>query len=331
MAAPRHNPPHADSDDDSDAEPVGTLSRAEAVRPRRPVRRVGRARARRPRSVEDRGRDVVRHRATKCMQRGDLLTPNLAGEPFVDRPPLVYALAAADRQRSRRGSCRAHDAARLAAGAAARAHAAAARARPASELNGRKFRWMPVLLFVGSVGLVGPRAPAVARARAAARNRRRALRLRARAAASGRRRRAAGPRDAGSHSCRRGFLGPLWLVVTALALPARLRGVAHARYATTVAVALAIALPLCARVAARACAARARASRRLVGAQSSADYFAPLSPTATGRSRRSCSRTCSWFAWPALPLVLWTLWTRGRGFNGGLATPASSFPARSRS
>ena len=28
-----------------------------------------------------------------------------------------------------------------------------------------------------------------------------------------------------------------------------------------------------------------------------------------------------WFAWPALPLVLWTLFTRGRGFNGGLATP----------
>ncbi len=27
-----------------------------------------------------------------------------------------------------------------------------------------------------------------------------------------------------------------------------------------------------------------------------------------------------WFAWPALPLVLWTIFTRGRGFNGGLAT-----------
>ena len=28
-----------------------------------------------------------------------------------------------------------------------------------------------------------------------------------------------------------------------------------------------------------------------------------------------------WFAWPALPLALWTLWIRGRGFNGGLGPP----------
>jgi hypothetical protein len=34
-----------------------------------------------------------------------------------------------------------------------------------------------------------------------------------------------------------------------------------------------------------------------------------------------------WFAWPALPLVLWTLWIRGRGFNGGLADPGLQAPA----
>ncbi len=42
--------------------PSGPLPRAEAVRPRRAVRRVGRAGPRRPRSVEDRGRDDVRRR-----------------------------------------------------------------------------------------------------------------------------------------------------------------------------------------------------------------------------------------------------------------------------
>ena len=31
-------------------------------------------------------------------------------------------------------------------------------------------------------------------------------------------------------------------------------------------------------------------------------------------------------AWPALPLVLWTMWTRGRGFNGGLGTPGIELP-----
>ncbi len=51
------------------------------------------------------------------MQRGDGLAPQLAGEPFVDRPPLVYAAAAGSghllsgccppttRRESRPGSC----------------------------------------------------------------------------------------------------------------------------------------------------------------------------------------------------------------------------------
>jgi len=33
-----------------------------------------------------------------------------------------------------------------------------------------------------------------------------------------------------------------------------------------------------------------------------------------------------WFAWPALPLALWTLWLRGRGYNGGLAQPGIALP-----
>ena len=33
-----------------------------------------------------------------------------------------------------------------------------------------------------------------------------------------------------------------------------------------------------------------------------------------------------WFAWPALPLIAWMVWTRGRGFNGGLAQPSVQIP-----
>src|SRR5207237_213466 len=33
-----------------------------------------------------------------------------------------------------------------------------------------------------------------------------------------------------------------------------------------------------------------------------------------------------WFAWPALPLALWTLWIRARGFNGGLASAGIELP-----
>ncbi|HKU86570.1 MAG TPA: hypothetical protein VJV77_09555, partial [Casimicrobiaceae bacterium] len=38
------------------------------------------------------------------------------------------------------------------------------------------------------------------------------------------------------------------------------------------------------------------------------------------------ARNLLWFAWPALPLIAWTLWTRGRGFSGGLAQPAVQIP-----
>ena len=38
------------------------------------------------------------------------------------------------------------------------------------------------------------------------------------------------------------------------------------------------------------------------------------------------ARNLLWFAWPALPLIAWMLWTRGRGFNGGLAQPSVQIP-----
>ena len=63
--------------------------------------------------------------------------------------------------------------------------------------------------------------------------------------------------------------------------------------------------------------------------ESSADYFALF---AAEQRRRPVYylKNLLWFAWPALPLVLWTLWTRGRGFNGGLrdARRAASGSAR---
>src|SRR5207248_8613538 len=34
-----------------------------------------------------------------------------------------------------------------------------------------------------------------------------------------------------------------------------------------------------------------------------------------------------WFAWPALPLALWTLWLRGRGYNGRLSSAGVVLPA----
>jgi 4-amino-4-deoxy-L-arabinose transferase-like glycosyltransferase len=38
-------------------------------------------------------------------------------------------------------------------------------------------------------------------------------------------------------------------------------------------------------------------------------------------------RNVVWFAWPAVPLILWTLWIRARGFNGGWRDPGVVVPA----
>ena len=63
----------------------------------------------------------------------------------------------------------------------------------------------------------------------------------------------------------------------------------------------------------------------MVGAQVDPAFWAGL-----GGDPLFLAKNLPWFAWPALPLALWTLWTRGRGFNGGLASPRSSFRRRWR-
>jgi hypothetical protein len=87
----------------------------------------------------------------EMLEGSDFITPNLAGEPFVDRPPLVYALAAVT-GRLAAGILSAHDAARLAAGLllGVTLYCLAITGR---ELFGKDFRWMPVLIFIGCVGL----------------------------------------------------------------------------------------------------------------------------------------------------------------------------------
>src|SRR5215831_7098608 len=89
--------------------------------------------------------------AYDMMQRGDILVPRLAGEPFVDRPPLVYAAAAASAA-AFSPLLPMPDAARLAA-AIVLGLTMLLVAAAATELYGRDFRWMAVLLFIGSVGL----------------------------------------------------------------------------------------------------------------------------------------------------------------------------------
>jgi 4-amino-4-deoxy-L-arabinose transferase-like glycosyltransferase len=260
--------------------------------------------------------------AYEMIQRGDALVPRLAGEPFADRPPLVYAAAAASAA-AFSPLLPMPDAARLAA-AVVLVLTMILIAATATELHGREFRWMAVLLFIGSVGLWD---------RAHQLSPEQGLMLGVTAALYGfalaLRRPIGGGIALGIGIAvaflSRGFLGPLWLVATAVVLPIAFASWRTRRYALTAAVAFAIALVL---GSAWPMALWWRAPDHLHAwwaMQSLSDYFAPLSTTSSG-DPMYLVKNLPWFAWPALPLVLWTLWTRGRGFNGGLGTPGVQLP-----
>jgi len=260
--------------------------------------------------------------AYEMLQRGDPLVPRLAGEPFVDRPPLAYAAAAAAAA-AFGPLLPLHDAARLTA-AVVLALTMLLLGAAAAELYGRALHWTAVLLFIGSVGLwdrahqLSPELGLLLGIAAALYGFSLALR-----------KPAAGGVILGLGAAiaflSRGFLGPVWLVLTALALPAAFAAWRTRGYALTLAVAIVVAVPL---GAAWPLALLARAPEHLHAwwaLQSPGDYFAPLAANATG-DPLFLAKNLPWYAWPALPLTLWTLWTRGRGFNGGLATPGVQLP-----
>jgi 4-amino-4-deoxy-L-arabinose transferase-like glycosyltransferase len=124
----------------------------------------------------------------------------------------------------------------------------------------------------------------------------------------------------------RGMLGPVWLIVSALLLPLVDKPWRTRAYALTLIVALAVALPL-ALAWPLALHARDPALFALwwkgetlgnyVAFFGNSDEFAP----------GYYLKNLLWFAWPSLPLILWMLWTRGRGFNGGLRDPGVQVPA----
>jgi 4-amino-4-deoxy-L-arabinose transferase-like glycosyltransferase len=258
----------------------------------------------------------------ETLHGGDLATPNLVGEPFVDRPPAVYALATLTAELAGRVLPE-HDAARLAAGVLL-ALTIWLLALTGHELIGRNFRWMPSLLLVGSVGLwdrahqLAPELGLLAGVAIAQYGFALALR-----------RPAAGGAVLGLGTAfaflARGFMGPVWLVATAIALPLAFGSWRNRRYAATAAVALAVALPLSAAWPLSLAVSSPPEFAAWWGAQAWTDWFGPLSPKAPA-DPVVLLKNLPWFAWPALPLAAWTLWMRGRGFNGGLATPAIELP-----
>jgi 4-amino-4-deoxy-L-arabinose transferase-like glycosyltransferase len=260
--------------------------------------------------------------AHDVLSNGDWLTPQLAGAPVAVRPPLFYALAAASAA-TLQPSLALHDGARV-ANALCLGLTLWLLALAGRELYGRAFRWLPVLVFIGCIGLwdrAHALAPEIGLLPAYA------LALYALAMAPRR------PLISGAllgASAGIAFLvrGTPWAVMiglTALLLvafpPWRAR-----RYAGTLALAVMVAAPL-------------------LIAWPMAMYWRDPAFFALWRDGQSVARffgfaagsppvepfyylkNLPWFAWPALPLALWTLWLRARGYNGGLAAPGIVLPA----
>lgn len=257
--------------------------------------------------------------AWEMLRSGAVVVPTLAGEPYLVQPPLVSALAAAC-ARAFGGVLPLHDAARLAVALLLGATLAALTAA-GLELNGRRTRWLPALLFIGCVGLwdrahqlsseLGLMAGVAGATWGLALAQRRPL---AGGLATG--------VSAGFAFLADGLLGPLWIGATIAALPVfvpRYRTGAHARMA---------AMALSALVAT---AAPWPLALLLTAPTQLAAWWAlqvdPAFWAGLGGDPLFLAKNLLWFAWPVLPLALWTLWMRGRGFNGGLRVPAIEIPA----
>ena len=260
--------------------------------------------------------------ALDMIERGDGLAPRLAGEPYLDNPPLAYWLAA--------GTAIAlspplslHDAARVAS-ALVLALTLLLLAATATELEGSRYRWTTVLVFIGSVGLwerahqLSPELVLTLAIAAAQYGFALALRL---PLVGG----AILGAGTGVAFLSTALTGPVWILITAVALPVVFAKWRTRRYATAAAVALGIAIVL---GSAWPLALHLRAPLHLAAwwsTLSPGDLLAPLDSTSTF-DPGFLLKNLPWFAWPALPLVVWTLVTRGRGFNGGFATPGIELP-----
>ncbi len=259
--------------------------------------------------------------AAEMARSGDYIVPTLAGEPYLPRPPLAY-MGGALAIHAFAPPLKVHNAARLIAGVAL-AIILIATALASRELNGRAFRWLPVLLLVGSVGfwdrahVLSPELFLTVGV---------AVGLYGLALAL--RRPLAGGAWFGAGIAiaflGRGLLGPGWLLPAALLLPLCGTEWRNRAYAATLAiavvVAIAMSLPWPVALHARDPALFAQWWQ----GESFGAYFAgtgggPADPL-------YYLRNLIWFAWPALPLLLWLLWLRGRGFNGGLREPGIIVP-----
>ena len=259
--------------------------------------------------------------AAEMADSNDFVVPTLAGEAYVPHPPLAY-MGGALAIKAFAPPLQVHNAARLVVGLAL-ALVLIATAYASRELNGRAFRWLPVLILVGSVGfwdrahVLSPELFMTLGVAVALYGLALALRL----PLLGGMALGAGIAIA---FLGRGMLGPAWIVIAAALLPAFGPEWRNRAYAATLAVALCVAValslpwPL-------ALMARDPALFAQWWASESPDHYVAMLGDGSAEPLYYL-RNLTWFAWPSLPLLLWMLWLRGRGFNGGFREPGIIVP-----
>ena len=253
--------------------------------------------------------------AWEMLQRSDWLVPRLAQELSLAQAPLVPWLSATG-VAWLSPMLNAPDAGRLGVGLLL-ALLLSLTGAAAHELNGRTRRWMPVLILVGSVGLFD-RSHQLSQDLALSV----AVALALYGVALAVRKPLAGGATLGVATglafLSAGWIGPLWTLLPSLFLPAFGSPWRTRTFAATLAAAFVVAAPL---VAAWPWALYAR-SPELFGAwwhASLAAAFDPWRMQNGGPDPTWLAKNIVWVAWPAVPLIAWVLWIRGRGFNGGLA------------
>jgi 4-amino-4-deoxy-L-arabinose transferase-like glycosyltransferase len=259
--------------------------------------------------------------ASEMADRSDFVVPTLADEPYVPRPPLAY-MGGALSIHLFSPPLEIHNAARFIV-APALALILLATAYASRELNGRAFRWLPVLILVGSVGFwdrAHVLSPELFLTLGVA--------IGTWGFALALRRPLAGGLTLGIGIAVAflgdGLLGPWWLVLTAVLLPLCGGEWRNRAYLATFIVAivsgtlLSLSWPLALHARDPALFAQWLESESL------SRYVALFGDDTAEPSYYL--RNLVWFAWPALPLLLWLLWLRGRGFNGGLRGPGIAIP-----
>lgn len=256
-----------------------------------------------------------------ALKTGDWLVPNLAGVSAPDRMPLFYGLSTAMAGLFG-GIMPVHDAARIAI-AICLALALWLLALAGRELYGKAFRWLPVLIFIGCIGLwdrahqlspeIGLLVAFSLALYALALARRRAVRAGA----------LLGVAVGVAFLCK-GSAAAALIVLTAVLLavfpPWRTR-----RYAMSLAIALLVATPM---VLAWPAALYLRDPGLLaqwLETQNLARYFG-ATPRSPPTEPLYYLKNLPWYAWPALPLALWTLRVRWRGYGGGISEAGIALP-----